>query len=209
MCIATDTPSPVISIEQSVATDPSYAKKGNLMMKRRRLTFAPEISKVAATISREDYTAEEKRRCWWSTTEVSRSRKQLMCLIRSLTYKERDQHFVEMIDDSFETAQYLSTKGLGEKEVDSLFQDPSNYTSNLEAWALNGQERRGLEIYMSPFQMSHRSAKARPIRKMLLEAQRLGITSDEGATFFAEQSLTSRMYARWMGHADHSSAYFL
>lgn len=209
MCIATDTTLPAISIEKSVATDPSNAKKGNRMMKRRRLTFAPEISKVTATISREEYTDEEMKRCWWSAKEKSRRREKLVYLILELTAREREQQFVTMIDDSFEVAQYLSTKGLGDKEVDALFQDPSNYTSNLEAWAMKGQKRRGLEMHMSSFQMRHRRETARQIRVMLLEAQRMGISSDEGAEIYAEQSLSSRVYARWMGHADHSSAYVL
>jgi predicted metalloprotease len=202
----TDTTSPAISIDQSIATDSSSAKIGNRMM-RRRLTFAPEISMETGTISREEYTDEEKKRCWWSVKEVSRSRKQCKQLI--LIGRERGQHCIKMIDDSFKAAQYLSTRSLGDKAVEALFQDPSNYTSKLEAWALNGQGRRGLERYISSFQMRQRSAKAREIREILLEAQRMGISSDEGAEIYKERSLESRIYARWMGYADHSSAYFL
>jgi hypothetical protein len=52
-----------------------------------------------------------------------------------ISARERGQHFIKMIDESFRMAQCLST-ALGDKEVDSLLQDPSNYTSKLEAWFL-------------------------------------------------------------------------
>jgi hypothetical protein len=176
------------------------------MIKRRRLTFASEISKVTVTISLKDYTDEEKKICWWSVKELSMSRKQRMHLV--LAGRERGQHFVKMIDDSFKTAQSLSTKSLNDKAVDDLcFQKSSNYTSKLEAWTLNAQGCRGLERYISSFQYRHRIAIARGIREMLLEALRMGISSDEGAKMYAEQSLSGRMYALWMGHADRSSLF--
>jgi hypothetical protein len=206
MCAPETNTTPAISIDQSVANETSSAKKENRIMKRR-LTFAPEISMETGTISREEYTDEEKKRCWWSVKEVSRSRNQCKQLI--LMGRERGQHCIKMIDDSFKAAQYLSTRSLGDKAVDALFQDPSNYTSKLEAWSSNGQGRRGLEKYISSFQMRQRSAKAREIREILLEAQRTGSSSDEGAEIYKERSLESRIYARWMGYADHSSVCFL
>jgi hypothetical protein len=175
------------------------------MIQRRRLTFSPEISKVTGTISLEDYTDEEKERCWWSVKELSMSRKQRMHLV--LACRKRGQHFVKMIDDSFKRAQSLSTKSVNDKAVDDLFQKPSNYTSKLEAWTLNAQGCRGLERYISSFQYRHRITIAREIREMLLEALRMGISSDEGAEIYAEQSLSSRIYALWMGQADHSSLF--
>jgi hypothetical protein len=207
MCVPTDTTSSsAISIEPSIATDPSNTKKGNRMIKRRRLTFASEISKVTDTISLEDYTDEEKKRCWWSVKEVSASRKQRIHLVLTAR-REHGQHFVKMIDDSYKTAQSLSTKCLNDKAVDDLFQEPSNYLSKLEAWTLNAQGCRGLERYISYFQYCHRLAIARETREILLEALRRGSSSDEGAEIYAEQSLSSRLYALWMGHADHSSLF--
>ena len=160
---------------------------------------------MTGTISLEDYTDEEKKRCWWSVKEVAMSRKQRMHLV--LTGRERGKHFIKMIDDSFKTAQSLSTKSLNDKAADDLFQEPSNYTSKLEAWTLNAQGCRGMERYLSSFQYRHRIAKARETREMLLEALRMGISSDEGAEIYAEQSLSGRIYALWMGYADHSSLF--
>jgi hypothetical protein len=205
MCLPTNTiTSPHVSTKESAVTDSSNTKKAN---KKRRLTFAPEISKVIGTVlSREDYTVKEMKRCWWSAKERSKRRIQSIRLI--LSVRERGQHFISLIDDSFKVAQYLSTS-LAAKEVDSLLKDPSKYTSKLEAWALNGQGRRGLEKHISVFQKRERIATAREIRGSFLDTQRMGVSSEEAAEDYAEQSLASRIYARWMGDADYSSAYFL
>jgi hypothetical protein len=203
MCLPDITTSPRnASIKNSVVIDSSN------MIRKRRLTFAPEISKVIGTvISREDYTVEEKKRCWWSAREVSKSRTLSLCLIH--TFRERGQHFIKLIDDSLMVAQCLSTS-LVDKEVDSLLKDPSNYTSKLETWALNGGEFcRGLERRISVFQKRECTATVREIRGMVLDTQRMGVSSEEAAKMYAEQSLASRIYARWMGEADYSSAYFL
>jgi DNA polymerase I-like protein with 3'-5' exonuclease and polymerase domains len=193
MCASTNTSSPT-------------ATKETKMNKKRRVTFAPKISKVIGTvIAREDYTVVEKKRAWWSRKEASKSRDQCKRLI--LTVRERGQHFIKLIDDSLMVAQCLSTS-LGDKEVDSLFKDPSNYTSKLEAWTLNGQGRRGLEKKISAFQRRERLAAARAIRFTILETQLMGVSSEEAAKMYAEQSLASRIYARWMGEADYRSACF-
>jgi hypothetical protein len=176
------------------------------MSKKRRVTFAPKISKVVGrVIAREDYTVEEKKRVWWSPKEASKSRTHCMRLI--LTVREHGQHFIKLIDDSLMVAQRLSTS-LGDKEVDSLLKDPSNHTSKLEAWTLNGQGRRGLERNISIFQKRERLAAARGIRFTILDTQLMGVSSEEAAKIYAEQSLADRIYARWMGEADYSSACF-
>jgi predicted metalloprotease len=206
MGVRTNTSSPSVSVKQMVANS-SNTNKANKLIRKRRLTFAPEISKVVGTvISREDYTAEEMKRCWWSSKEVSKSRILSIRLIH--TVRDRGQHFIRLIDDSFMVAQCLSTS-LAEKEVDSLMKDPSKYTSKLEAWTLNGQGRRGLERNISVFQKRERTAGGREIRGMVVDTLRMGVSSEEAAEMYAEQSLASRIYARWMGQADYSSAYFV
>jgi hypothetical protein len=207
MCLPTNTASPsTVSIMKSAVADSSNMQKANNLIRKRRLTFAPEISKVIGTvISREDYTVEEKKSCWRSAKEISESRTHIKCLIH--TYRDMGQHFIRLIDDSFMAAQYLSTS-LADNEVDSLLTDPSNYTSKLEAWSLNGQGRRGLEKHISVFQKRERSATAREIRGMVLDTQRMGVSRKEAAEVYAEQSLASRIYARKMGDADYNSTYF-
>jgi hypothetical protein len=61
-----------------------------------------------------------------------------------LALRERGRPFIKTIDDSLKIAQHLSTT-LEDKVLDDLVQDPSNYTSKIEAWALNGQDRCGFE----------------------------------------------------------------
>jgi hypothetical protein len=202
MCLPTNTTSSNISIKKSAVADSSNTKKAN---KKRRLTFAPEISKVIGTvISREDYTFKEKKSCWWSAKERSKLRTHsTQHLI--LTIRERGQECTRLIDDSLEVAQSLSAS-LAAKEVDSLLKGPSNYTTKLEAWTLNGQDFRGLERSLSVLQQE-RTATAREIRGNVLNTQRMGVSGEEAAEDYAEQSLASRIYARWMGDADYSSVY--
>jgi hypothetical protein len=206
MGIRTNTPtSPVVSVKQSVVADSSNTNKASNLIKKRRLTFAPEISKVIGTvISREEYTAEEKKSCRWSNRDLSKSRTRSMQLIAAA--RDRGQHFIKMIDDSFRVAQYLSTI-LGDKEVDSLLQDPSNYTSKLEAWSLMKQSHRGLEKHISLFQKNEKNATILEIRGMVLDNQRVGVSSEEAAEMYAAQSLASRIYSRWVGDADYSAIY--
>jgi hypothetical protein len=201
MCVLTNTTSPAVSVKHSPNT-----KKANKRIKRS-LTFAPEISKVIGTvISREDYTVEENESCRWSNSELSMSRTH--SVQRSIAIRERGQHFTNMIDESFMMAQCLST-ALGDKEVDSLLQDPSNYTSKLEAWSLLRQSDRGLEQHISVFQETESIARIREIRGMVLANQRMGVSSEEAAEMYAAQSLASRIYSRWVGDADYSSSQYL
>jgi hypothetical protein len=174
--------------------------------KKRRLTFSPIISTVIGTgtgaLSREDYTVQEKRNCWWAVEEISRSRahaKRVMTLIR-----HSGQHFVTMIDDSFKLAQQLSTSLL-QTEMDALMRDPNNFRSEIDASEFNGHGRRGLERQMSVFQ----KMAGRGVREMVLQNQRMEVSSEEVAERYAEECLASRIYARWMGRVDYILAYAL
>jgi hypothetical protein len=208
MCLPTNTTttSPTVAIKKSVVADTSNSNNANNLIRKRRLTFASEISYVIGTVlSREDYTVEEKKICYWSKSERSVLRTNAMQQIQTLMMRCR--HFVELIDDSLKVAKYLSTS-LEDKRVDSLLKDPSKFTSKLEAWTLNGQAWRGLERYVSVFQKG-RTATHREIIATVLDTQRMGVSSEEAAAMYAEQCLASRIYARWMGDADYSSAYCL
>jgi hypothetical protein len=174
--------------------------------KKRRLTFSPTISTIvgigAGALSREDYTVQEKRNCWWAVEEISRSRahaKRVMTLIR-----HSGQHFVTMIDDSFKLAQELSTSLL-EPEMDALMRDPNNYRSEIDASEFNGHGRRGLERQMSVFQ----KMAGRGIRENVLQNQRMDVSSEEVAEKYALECLAGRIYARWMGRVDYILAYVL
>jgi hypothetical protein len=210
MCLPTNTPttaSPTVSVKKSVVADSSNTtNNANKLIRKRRLTFAPEISKVIGTVlSRQDYTVEENKNCYWSKIERSQLRTNARQQIDTL--RMRGRHFVELIDDSLKVAIYISMS-LADKKVDSLLKDPSKFTSKLEAWTSNGQAWRGLERYISLFQKK-RTTTHREIIAMVLDTQRVGVSSEEAAEIYAEQCLASRIYARWMGDADYSSAYIL
>jgi hypothetical protein len=206
MCLPTYTSSPAVSIRKSAVVDSSNTNKANKPLRKRRLTFASEISAVIGTVlSREDYTVKEKNVCYWSKKE--RSVLRANALQQIITLRERGQHCMVLLDDSLQVAQYLS-KSLADKEVDSLLKDPSNFTKKLEAWTLNGQVFRGLERYLSVLQ-KERTAKQFQIVAMVLDTQRKGVSSEKAAEMYAEQSLSSCIYARWMGGADYKTAYLL
>jgi hypothetical protein len=202
MCLPTN-----ITIKKgksAVAYSSNTNNNANKPIRERRLTFAPEISKVVGTVlSRKDYTKKEKKNCYWSRSERSVLRTNAMQQIHAI--RDRGLHFVELIDDSLKVAQYLSTS-LEDKKGDSLLKDPSKYTSKLEAWTLIGQAWRGLERYISVFQKG-RFTTRREIIAMVVDTQHMGVSSEEAAEIYAKQCLSSRVYARWMGDADYSSAY--
>jgi hypothetical protein len=206
MCIPTNTTSPTVSIiKKSAATNSSNTMKANneMLVKRRRLTFAPVISKVIGTVlSRRDYTVQEKLNCWWSLSEVSKSRTHSLILVT--TALEHGQHFIKMIDDSFKWAQYLSTN-LGDKKVHALLQDPSSYSYIFDTWTFTVKGSRGLEKHMSYFQKT----AGRRIRRMVIRTQRMGVSSEDVADLYAEKCLASRIHARWMGEIDFILAYVL
>jgi hypothetical protein len=174
-----------------------------MICKKRRLTFAPTIATVVGTaLSREDYTVQEKKNCWWAAEEMFRSRahaKRVMTLIM-----HSGQYFLKMIDDSFKLAQLLSTS-LQETEMDALMLDPNNHRSEIDASEFNGHGRRGLERQMSVFQ----KMRVREIREKVLHHQSMDLSSEEVAEKYAEECLASRIYSRWMGRVDYTLAYVL
>jgi hypothetical protein len=203
---STTSPTRTVSIKNSVVSYASNITKASDITKNRRLIFAPVIAKVVGTVlSRDEYTAEEKENCWWAADEKSNSRRHSRRLIN--TVRERGQPFIKMIDDSFKAAQRLSMT-LGDKEVDDLLQDPTDYTDKLEAWSLNGQGRRGLEKHISVFLKCERTALVREIQEMVIATERMGGSGEVIADICAEYSLGNRIYARWVGDADYSAAYF-
>jgi hypothetical protein len=174
-----------------------------MISKKRRLTFSPTISTVVATVlSREDYTVDETKNCWWAVAEISQSHAHAKRARTRIMH--RGQHFVKMIDDSFKAAQQLSVS-LRKKEVDALLQDTNNFHSAIDASQFDGNGRRGLEKHVSAFQYK----TGRGIRAKVLLSQRMDVSSEEVAEIYAEECLASRIYARWMGRVDYILAYVL
>jgi hypothetical protein len=204
MCLPTTLPSPECFADYRGAAKASGIRnKSN----KRRLSFAPEISRVVATIlPRHEYTAKEIESCWWSAREQAFFRVDSKEV--ALRVKKCGSSFITLLDDSYEAAHDLSFR-LSESAIDDLLKDPSKHTSKLEAWTLIGQERRGLEKSISDLQRFERKTGARESRGMVLELVHMGISGDEIGNIYALHCRTSRIYARMMGNADRRSVSFL
>jgi hypothetical protein len=171
--------------------------------KKRRLSFAPEVSRVVATVLRlDEYTTEEIERCWWSASDHTCFRVDSKEV--ALKVRKCGSSFITLLDDSYKAAYELSFR-LSESAVDDLLNDPSKYTSKLEAWTLIGQERRGLEKSISALQSFERKIGARESRGIVFELGQMGISGDEIGKLYAIHCRTSRIYARMMGNADRRS----
>lgn len=205
MCLPTTLPSPecFLADNKGVAIASGITKKA----KKRQLSFATEIARVVATgLPLHEYTDEEFESCWWSARDQHCFRvdsKEVASRVRKC-----GSAFITLLDDSYESAHNLSF-GLSESAVDVLLNDPSKYTSKLEAWTLIGQERRGLEKSISELQRFERKTGARESRGIVLELEQMGISGDEIGKLYALHCRTSRIYARMMGNADRRSASFL
>jgi hypothetical protein len=205
MCIPAMTlPTPECFADYNGAAKASNTRKQS---KKRRLSFAPKISSVVATVlPLDEYTTEEIESCWWSDCDQACFRVDSQEVASKV--KRCGSSFITLLDDSYKSAYELSFR-LSESAVDDLLNDPSKYTSKLEAWTLIGQERRGLEKSISALQNFERRIGACESRGMVLELGQMGISCDEIGKLYAEHSRTSRIYARMMGNADRRSVSLL
>jgi hypothetical protein len=204
MCLAKILPPPECFAGVNGAAKGSGIKKNS---NKRRLSFAPEISRVVGTVlPLHEYTAKEIETCWWSASDQQECRHNAKAVASSV--KKCGRSFVALLDDSYKAAQDLSFH-LSETAVDELLNDPSKYTQKLEAWVLIGKERRGLEKSISMLQRSQRKSGASETRGMVLDLEQMGISGDEIGKLYAMHCRTSRIYARMMGSADRCSTCFL
>jgi hypothetical protein len=201
MCLLTILPPP-----ECFANCQGAAKVSGISNKRR-LSFAPEISRVVATVlPLDEYTDQEFESCWWSVRDQESFRADSRQV--ALRVRQCGSSFITLLDDSYEAAHNLSFS-LSESAVDDLLNDPSKHTSKLEAWTLVGQERRGLEKSISEMHRYERKTGARESRGLVLELAQMGINCDEIGILYAVHCRTSRIYARMMGNADRRSVSFL
>jgi hypothetical protein len=204
MCLLTTISSPEYFVDCKGAAKASGIRKKSI---KRRLSFAPEISCIVATVlPLHEYTDKEIESCWWSASDHETFRVDSKAV--ALRVKKCGSSFIALLDDSYVAAHDLSFR-LSESAVDDLLTDPSKYTSKLEAWTLIGQERRGLEKSISGLQRFERKIGARESRGIVLELEQMGISGDEIGKLYALHCRTSRIYARMMGNADRRSASFL
>jgi hypothetical protein len=172
---------------------------------KRRLTFAPEIVQVVGKgISLEDYSREELDASWWSVEELRDIFDDARFILQAVS--ECGPTKIDLLDVSYKRAQRFSKRLTG-KGMDALLRDPSECTTELESWTARGAGCRGLEKYSSRFQRAQRIAGSQKMLASLLETRQAGVSDDEIAEIYAEQSRASLIFARLMGEADYQTAY--
>ena len=180
-------------------------KQKRIINKKRRLTFAPEVVRVVGKyISLEDYSREELDTCWWSAGELSEIFDEAKFILRAVS--DCGPRKIDLLDVSFERSQIFA-KRLNDKGMDALLRDPTDCTTELELWTKRGACCRGLEKYCSPFQRAQRISGSQRMCSSLLEMRQAGVSDDEIAAMYAEQSRASLIFARLMGEADYQTAY--
>jgi hypothetical protein len=175
-------------------------------MNKRRLSFAPEISKVVGTVlSRDDITTQEKASYWYSHNDYAVINKGTRAVLL-LTRKHRLE-LVEMVQESYKAVHDIVDQVVDDDEFESLLIDPSHYTSVLEKWCLNSYDRRGLEKSMGKYVKSQRSADARKARGMVFQTGAKRLSRFEIAQAYAIESRHSCVYARMIAHADYQTVH--
>jgi hypothetical protein len=152
----------------------------------------------------QDYSREELDNCWWSAEELRDIFEEAKFILRAASdYGPRK---IDLLDLSYKRCQTFA-KRLNGKGMDALLRDPSDCTTELELWTARGAGCRGLEKHCSPFQRAQRIAGSQKMLSALLETSSLtGVTDDEIAAIYAEQSKASLLFARLMGEADYQAA---
>jgi hypothetical protein len=195
----------ILTINTSAFPIDREPQKPGKQTKKRRLTFAPEIVQVVGKcISLEDYSREELAACWWSVEELSDIFDEAKFILRAIS--DCAPRKIDLLDVSYKRSQIFA-KRLNDKGMDALLRDPSDCTTELESWTTRGAGCRGLEKYCSPFQRAQRISGSQKMQSSLLEVRQAGVSDDEIAAIYAEQSRASLIFARLMGEADYQTAY--
>jgi hypothetical protein len=173
---------------------------------KRRIRFAPIVSKVVGTVlSRDDFSEEEKKDYWTGSGEFALLQTRARLLVMAV--KKHGPAYVDFIEDSYKEAQQLSESMVDDDDIDIFFEDPSQYTDKMEMWTEASYGQRGLEKYISPLQENHRESEIREATLIVLVAANRGVSDDDIADLYAALSWSSCIYSRMLGHADYAAAY--
>jgi hypothetical protein len=169
--------------------------------RRKRFRFAPEISQVVGTVlSRDDFTVEESSNYWWSK-EKTLTFRSAACLVIETARANKDENTICLIDDSYKFARNVAGC-LKDDAIEDILKDPSLHTRRLEIWSTKGQEACGLERMISQLQQLERRADYVRLRRYVVNKCETTRTVEEIAEVATRLSLTSRVYARMVGHAE-------
>jgi hypothetical protein len=173
--------------------------------RRKRFRFAPETSQVVGTVlSRDDYTDEEINNCWWSKEMRRMFRSSAKNTIETAV-AHMDSDMIYLLDGSYQFAQDLAGS-LYTDDIKEILQDPSSHTRRLEIWSKKGTSACGLERFISKVQSLERKADYVRFRRSVVYMSKTTRTAEEIAEVAIQLSVTSRIYARMVGHAEAQNA---
>jgi hypothetical protein len=179
----------------------NLANPFNKQSRRKRFRFAPEMSQVVGTVlSRDDFTVEENRNYWWSK-EKTLTFRSAACTVIETARANKDENTIYLIDDSYKFAKDVAGC-LKDDAIEDILRDPSLHTRRLEVWSTKGQEVCGLERMISQLQQLERRADYLRLRRYVVNTSKTTRTVEEIADVATRLSLTSRVYARMVGHAE-------
>ncbi len=112
-----------------------------------------------------------------------------------------DSDMIYLLDGSYQFALDLAGS-LYSDDIDEILQDPSSHTRRLEVWSKKGTSACGLERFISKLQSLERRADYVRIRRNVIDMSAITRTVEEIAEVATRLSLTSRVYARRVGHAE-------
>jgi hypothetical protein len=187
----------------------------NKQTPRKRFRFAPEISQVVGTVlSRDDFTEQENSNYWWNKEQTLTFRS-AACIVIETARANKDENMIYLIDDSYKFAKdvagcskdsYKFAKDVAgcskDDAIEAILQDPSLHTRRLEIWSAKEQDACGLERMISKFQQLERRADFVRLQLYVVNTSETTRTVEEIAEIATRLSLTSRLYARMVGHAE-------
>jgi hypothetical protein len=174
---------------------------------RKRFRFAPEISQVVDTgLSRDDFTEEETSNYWWSREKSHTLRSAACLIIETARANKDDDMMIHLIDDSYKFAKD-ATGCLKVDAIEDILQDPSLHSRLLEVWYTKEQDACGLEPMISQLQKLERRADYACLLRYVVNMSETTRTVEEIAEIAIRISLTSRVYARMVGHAEANILY--
>jgi hypothetical protein len=176
--------------------------------RRKKFRFAPETSQVIGTVlGRDDFTDEEKSNYWWSREKSHTFRSAACNIIETARANTDEDNMIYLIDDSYKFAKDVACC-LEDDAIEEILRDPSLHTRRLEVWSTNGHNFCGLERMISQLQQLERRAGCVRLRRDVVNMSKTTRTVEEISEIATRLSLTGRVYARMVGHAEAHIIYY-
>lgn len=190
MCLATITNCPAVSEKQGPVK--------SLAPRRRRFRFAPEVSQVVGNVlSRNDFTAKERKSYWYTKKEQAACRDACTNLVHDAR-ETQDDVLGQLTDNAYNAARELRFRTIA---ANRALDDPSRYTQHFEKEFIESDVCWGLGRLTSSTQQFGRQSDALKLRMTVIGMYKnKHNTPEDIAAECFKVSLPSRLYARIIGH---------